>query len=296
MQSDANAKNRATPAWLTDANSFLLSAICHLLIFLALALLTVAAKEDGRLALWLDTDGNSEALLGDSLGGGAFELADQSSPLSNALMELTAAATAPAGITAADVNLFSDPFGSGEAGGSRGQGTGTGNGIGAEFFGIGGTGSTFVYVIDCSGSMLDMNKFKRAKSELMRSIRNLKSSQKFYVLLYSDGTYPMDASEPVPAIAEHIDRTEEWLNSVHPDGGTNPLPALLYALSLKPNAIYFLSDGKFDLSVAVELRIRNRSKRKQIPIHTIAFFNRETEGLMKMISRNSGAQYQFVKK
>ena len=41
---------------------------------------------------------------------------------------------------------------------------------------------------------------------------------------------------------------------VWPGGGTYPLEALLHALSLEPDAIYFLSDGRFDPAVIEALR------------------------------------------
>jgi len=293
MESDANS--HISNIRLTDANSFLLSAICHLVALLMLAFFSVASYEKGHFALWLDAEGSSDDLLSDDLGGGTFELADQAATFKNDSLELMSNVTAPLALAASNTNLLSETLQAGSVGESQGQGSGIGEGIGADFFGIGGQGATFVYVIDCSGSMLDMKKFQRAKAELIRSIRALKSYQKYYIVMYSDGAYPMDADEPLLATNENITHTEEWLNSINPDGGTNPLSALLYALSLKPSAIYFLSDGKFDLSVASELRIKNRHRRKRVPIHTIAFYNRETEGLMKMIARNSGGRYQFVK-
>lgn len=293
MGSDAD--NHIPSIRLTDANSFLLSAICHLLGLVVLALFTVASFENGHLALWLNVKDGADTLLNDDLGGGTFELVKHTTSFNSQSLELLSNSTTPVELATSDASLFSESLRADRLGDLRGQASGIGDGLGAEFFGIGGQGATFVYVIDCSGSMLDMKKFQRAKAELMRSIRGLKSNQKFYIILYSDGAYPMDADEPLPATSEHIAKTEEWLDLVRPDGGTNPLSALLFAVSLKPSAIYFLSDGKFDLSVASELRIKNRQRRKRIPIHTIAFYNRETEGLMKMIARNSGGIYQFVK-
>ena len=50
--------------------------------------------------------------------------------------------------------------------------------------------------------------------------------------------------------------------------------------------------------VLQEMRLRNRQnlrlKIKMVPIHTIAFFDRIAEGLMRTIARNSGGEYKFV--
>src|SRR6476620_3824377 len=102
----------------------------------------------------------------------------------------------------------------------------------------------------------------------------------------------------VLATPAHMRETTDWVNFVEPDGGTEPLPALLFALSMHPDAIYFLSDGQFDPNTIPELRVRNSANHrlniKQIPIHTIAFYDRFAAGLMRMIARNSGGEFKFV--
>jgi hypothetical protein len=182
--------------------------------------------------------------------------------------------------------------GTGEADGVAGQGL-------AEFFGIGGYGQSFVYVVDCSGSMSEARKFERAIYELLQSIEQLSSDQRYFVIFYSDDAHPMDADAPVLATEDQFARTREWISRIRPDGGTRPLTALVHALSLQPDAIYFLSDGQFDRHTLHELRHRNRANKRlatrQIPIHTIAFVDRATEGLMRTIARNSGGKFRFVK-
>ena len=63
---------------------------------------------------------------------------------------------------------------------------------------------------------------------------------------------------------------------------------------MKPDAIFFLSDGLFDPSTARVLRLRNRGKATRIPIHTIAFVNQENERIMKTIASDSGGDYRYV--
>jgi hypothetical protein len=109
----------------------------------------------------------------------------------------------------------------------------------------------------------------------------------------------MEADEPVFATEKEVARTVSWVNDAVADGGTYPLPALLYALSLRPDAIYFLSDGQFDPLTIHELKVRNRPTKRvrmrQIPIHTVAFVDYGTIGLMRTIARNSGGEFRFVK-
>jgi len=178
------------------------------------------------------------------------------------------------------------------------QGDGTSGKAATEFFGIGGYGQTFVYVVDCSDSMNDNGKFERARYELLHSIEQLNGDQRYFVIFYNAHAFPMDADKPLLATQDNLAKTTAWINQVEPIGGTNPLPALLYALSLRPDAIYFLSDGQFDPGVIREVRIRDRQNlrlhTRLVPIHTIAFYDRVAEGMMRMIARNSGGEYRFV--
>ena len=104
----------------------------------------------------------------------------------------------------------------------------------------------------------------------------------------------MDADKPITATRAARRPHAALGRRIWPGGGTYPLKALLQALSLEPDAIYFLSDGRFDPAVIEALRIQNPSSSGQIPIHTIAFVNQETIGIMQMIAKNSGGKFRFV--
>jgi hypothetical protein len=146
--------------------------------------------------------------------------------------------------------------------------------------------------------MNENGKFERARYELLKSIEQLNKDQQYFVIFFNNQAYPMDADKPLYATQENIAKTTAWVQQAEATGGTNPLPALLYALSLRPDAIYFLTDGQFDPAVALELRFRNRQNMRThqriVPIHTIAFFDRIAEGTMRTIARNSGGEYKFV--
>ena len=298
---------RSIPAgWLQDCNSFLASAICHLVALVLLALLLMPSKKGwSDLELFAQMSDGVEAPLGggdsleDSLGSfkvepeeaalaaGPVTLFDSSAALAttSSAVEAPLDAIATGGLEGQSVG---DGSGSGLAGGD-GEGSG-----GAEFFGIGGQGGTFVYVVDMSGSMNEDGKYERARAELLRSISSLDNGQRYYIIFYNDGWYPMAADKPVLATAKQIDRTRRWVNRVWPGGGTFPMEALLHALALEPDAIYFLSDGRFDPAVIEALRVQNPSSSGQIPIHTVAFVNKETIGIMRQIANQSGGKFRFV--
>jgi hypothetical protein len=298
-----NLQIRDRPGWIRDLNAMLLSAFCHLAAFIVLGLLSVISHDGWRgVKLLVNVgDGFDSPSIDDSELDDAVTLevaADDAAAAVDPtrLFDVsTMAATDFAALEALSENAAEASGLDGIALGGKGEADGSLTGGLAEFFGIGGYGQTFVYVVDCSGSMSERGKLERAIYELLHSIEQLASDQRYFVIFYSDAAYPMDADEPVPATEDEFARTRRWVSRVEPDGGTNPLPALLFALSLEPDAIYFLSDGKFDPVTLQELRSQNRPRSKRIPSHAVAFMERATEGLMRTIARNSGGEYRFVK-
>jgi hypothetical protein len=291
--------------WLQDLNAMLVSGICHLAVLIALGLLSVVSEEGWSGVKLLVSNGDGlESTTHDeaALNGTELEVATADTAALGPVRLFDVAVLATADLPALDVFSQSAAEASGLDGLAHG-GTGDDDALGtqaaAEFFGIGGYGKSFVYVVDCSDSMNEAGKFERAVYELLQSIEQLSSDQRYFVIFYNDSAYPMHADQPVPAIEDEFARTRQWIDMVRPHGGTEPLPALLFALSLRPDAIYFLSDGQFDRSAIGQLRVRNRPnnrlKARQIPIHTIAFVDRATEGLMRTIARNSGGNFRFVK-
>jgi hypothetical protein len=293
------------PRRLSDLNSMLFSGVVHFAALIALGLWTAASQDD-----W------GGVKLSVAVGGGADSPALDDSPLADVVQLQPADVTAAMGplqpfddltvptidFAALDALTHTATKASGFEGvalGGNSEGDGNTALASTEFFGIGGYGQSFVYVVDCSDSMNERGKFERACYELMHSIEQLASDQRYFVVFFNDGAYPMDADEMVLATEEQVARTAEWVGDMQADGGTNPLPALLFALSLRPDAIYFLSDGQFDPITLGQLRSRNRPnprlRIREVPIHTIAFMDRATERLMRTIARNSGGEYRFVK-
>jgi hypothetical protein len=293
----------ARPRWIRDVNAMLLSAFCHLVAFIALGLLSVISQDGWRgVKLMVNVgEGVDSPTIDDTSLEDAVNLQVAADDAAAAIGPVrlfdvtTMAASDLAALEAISENAAEASGLDGFALGGTGEADGNLAGASAEFFGIGGYGQTFVYVVDCSGSMSERGKFERAIYELLQSIEQLASHQRYYVIFYNDAAYPMDADEPVLASQDEFARTRRWVSYVEPEGGTNPLPALLFALSLRPDAVYFLSDGKFDPVALQELRSRNRPRSQRIPIHAIAFMERATEALMRTIARNSGGEYRFVK-
>ena len=156
----------------------------------------------------------------------------------------------------------------------------------AEFFGIRAQGKTFLYVVDCSGSMDANDRLIRAKREIRRSIGQMKFPQRFEIIFYNDRPRPMPGG--VPQSTEYSSKMQlaQWMDMIEPDGGTDPTGAMAMALGQKPDAVFLLSDGEFPASAAATIAKSNKGK---TPIHCIDFSGGSTD--LKAIAKESGGQY-----
>jgi hypothetical protein len=156
------------------------------------------------------------------------------------------------------------------------------------FFGIRAQGQVFIYVVDCSGSMLDDDRLIRAKAELRRSIDRLQFPQRFFVIFYNDRPIPMLGDLPRSADLAAKNQMSHWLRLIEPDGGTDPRGAMAMALSLRPDAVFLLSDGEFPEGTVEAIAQKNPRK---VPIHCIDLSGGLAGDQLARIARDSGGQY-----
>ncbi|MFM7055288.1 MAG: vWA domain-containing protein [Planctomycetota bacterium] len=160
-----------------------------------------------------------------------------------------------------------------ESGGARRIG-GKGGAGETTFMNIVGVGRSFVYVIDTSSSM-DGPRLRQAKSQLKASLRLLQPNQQFAVILYNETTQRLKLrrqAEQSLYFATEVNRqlaTQE-IDSILSDAGTDHRPALLEALSLRPDVVYFLTDGDEPVLSVADLRdIRHAAQ--GTTIHVVRF-------------------------
>lgn len=155
-----------------------------------------------------------------------------------------------------------------------------------QFFGIRAQGKTFLYVVDCSGSMGDGDRLPRAKREIRRSVNELRWPQRFQVIFYNDRPVPMPGGSPLSADLDSKTLLLNWLGQIEPDGGTDPRSALAQAISQAPDAIFLLSDGEFPKGTAEAIARKNG---KKVPIHCIDLAGGSDD--LRRIARESGGEY-----
>ena len=95
----------------------------------------------------------------------------------------------------------------------------------------------------------------------------LREPQRFEVIFYNSESIPMPGG-PIPRSADQQAKNQlrSFLRLIDPDGGTDPRPAMKQALSLRPDAVFLLSDGAFPDGTVDELTRLNKHK---VPIHCI---------------------------
>ncbi len=191
----------------------------------------------------------------------------------------------------------SDQVGTGGSGGGTGDGHGAGSGSGQGFFGLDVKGKRFVFVVDASRSMNRpypgeaKNRLGRVKLELYHTVTKMTSDQSFYVIFFNNVPIPMPSRGMVRAEPAAVRPYLDWIFRVRGMDQTDPQPALLMALQLNPDRIYFLTDGDFSYRSVRAVREANRSR---IPIHTIGFGGQEGEKNLQEIARDSQGTYQFI--
>jgi hypothetical protein len=182
-----------------------------------------------------------------------------------------------------------------------------------QFCGVDGGGSHFVYLVDSSGSMRD--GFQSARNELLASIDQLKPDQRFYVIFFDKQPSYMriqdpDVDEPASVMAtpENKKRLRRWAMTVEMNEGKAPYEVLPFALRLRPDVIFLLSDGEFPSRIEEILRQQNYEEnlfgesRLISIVHTIRYhglegeIGRKAEATMVKIAKENGGQYRHVPK
>ena len=182
---------------------------------------------------------------------------------------------------------------------------------GVKFFGVKGKGSRFVFIIDCSGSMDEYGRWRRAVRELKSSINNLMEPQQFLVLLYNSYTVAMNNQDAklITASRENQATAINWLAKQTPFGSTYVATSLKTAFEIRPDAIFLLSDGEFDDLALVKSVLQHyngpQGKSKQvstlesppdrmIPVHTISLGGKGGAWTMREIAEQNQGTHTVI--
>jgi hypothetical protein len=168
------------------------------------------------------------------------------------------------------------------------------------FIGAVDRGTTFIYIIDNSGSMGAYDALKFAKAELMASLQAMNATQKFFVMFYNERVTEMNIGkrpgEPVPATDVNRNLVKRFIGEVRAQMGTRHVPALTRALEMKPDVIFFLTDADQPVLTAAELDTIKKLNRGGTRIHCVEFGMTpplKVDNFLKRLARQNGGTHSY---
>ncbi|MDO5581561.1 MAG: VWA domain-containing protein [Planctomycetia bacterium] len=197
----------------------------------------------------------------------------------------------------------SSPF-AGQSGSGNGSGNGAGNGGQAvQFADLKGNGRKFVYVLDRSESMRWSNEapMKFALKEAKESINSLDArlgAVRFQLIYYNHEAKVFEKERLLPVDEPNKNRAIKFLDSIYPEGGTNPLAAIEKAVKLNPDVIFFLTDADEEIPPMALDRIHDLCRRSGVRQIHVVEFGKES-GVKKIsfkrLALENNGQYIFKK-
>ncbi len=163
----------------------------------------------------------------------------------------------------------------GDSGLGSGKGSGKGSGLKTKttFFGVEGSGRSFVYVIDRSDSMNSLGgaPLRFAKREVLKSLESLTEFNQFQIVFYNDSLAPMSRGL-LFAEDKNKRKASDFVRNMPGDGSTAHFPALRQGLAMVPEVLFFLTDADDpSLSRGQLLEIQKRAELSRTTIHSIQF-------------------------
>ena len=116
-------------------------------------------------------------------------------------------------------------------------------------FGVVAEGYKFVYVVDRSGSMGGPGHpaLDAVKAEILASLKNLDQVDQFQIVCYNDRPALFNPAGAPGRLAFANDRNKQrvarFLAAIEADGGTDHQQGLRMGTNLRPDVLYWLSDG-----------------------------------------------------
>jgi gas vesicle protein len=157
---------------------------------------------------------------------------------------------------------------------------------------------SIIFICDGSGSMT--TKWPTLKSQLQQAIGELKREQSFNVIFFQGGkALSLSPDKLLAATDANMTQAIDFIETVKPNAPSDPMAALTLALRLKPQSVFFLTDGDFPDNAAVQKKIRALNATAKVQLNTIAFVNdkdtdKEFQKLLETIAKENGGTYRLV--
>jgi hypothetical protein len=172
----------------------------------------------------------------------------------------------------------------------------------AAMFGLVGEGYKFAYVVDRSGSMGGAGKvaLRAVKEELARSLETLDSIHQIQIIFYNEKPVLFNPSGARGRLAfateANKQRAVRFMETITAEGGTRHDDALMQAIALHPDVIFWLTDGDKPQLTADEIE-KIAGKAAGIIIHAIEFGIGPApaeKSFLAVLARKTGGKYAYV--
>ncbi|MBM4000228.1 MAG: hypothetical protein FJ297_11965 [Planctomycetes bacterium] len=172
-------------------------------------------------------------------------------------------------------------------------------------FGAGATGTRFVYVFDRSASMdgFGGRPLRAAKQQLLASLDQLGAVHQFQIVFYNERPSVFNPDAPkAPRLLFADDQgrrlARQFVEGMTALGGTGHWEALQLAVAMKPDVIFFLTDGSENPLAPRQLAsFRRQAERAGTTVHSIEFGGGPPNGRPSFLTRlaeQNGGQYVYV--
>jgi len=163
------------------------------------------------------------------------------------------------------------------------------------------SGRKFVFVLDRSASMDSTadQLMRLSTEELSKALAALNEAHDFQIMAYNQRTVTLTPPDLLPASEEHKARAIPFLRNLPSVGGTNHLGALYHAISYRPDAILFFSDGGEPFLSKEALRQIRSQTGGTIQIHCFEFGlgipeADQPSGFMQALARQNRGTYLYI--
>jgi hypothetical protein len=255
---------RRITRWRPEIPAWLISMVLHLVVLVVLGLtIRLAPKQAAGNERTADVgivlrqeDGDQSYYLSQENAGGQSQAADAPATTSLAEALTMDSAVDPSSVLPKTAGVIGPAIVDGGVGhaADASQGLGgpgdTRGGVGrTSLYNIDAEGYKFVYVMDRSASMDGSGRSPLAavKAELLASIAKLGKTHQFQIVFYNEQPWVFNPSGQAGKLAfadeQNKARARKFILSMTAEGGTRHEPALVAAIKLRPDVIFFLTDG-----------------------------------------------------
>lgn len=158
-----------------------------------------------------------------------------------------------------------------------------------------------VFVVDTSGSMLDL--FDEMRMQIVASFAALEKTQRFQILCYGgEKTTACFEKEIRPATAESKKEAAEFMAEIRVAGLSDPCDALkradldlVPAAMSGPNVVFLITDGEFDRPRKVMEAVHAMKSKPIVNTILVGMPGRNAQEFLETVANETGGTYKFFK-